>query len=215
MSSGAGAPAGHVSQASYSPWKATHTMTRHESKLCKRYNIPRHAHYLTFSCFQRRPFLAKDRSRQWLVNAIRRARTLHDFHLWAWVIMLEHVHLILWPQRESYSISEILTSIKKPVTNAALRHVRRHAPLFLEFMRDTQPDGSVSYRFWQRGGGYDRNLVTADEIWEKIAYLHKNPVRRGLAQRPEDWSWCSAQDYSNAREIPLLPLDREGIPSLW
>jgi putative transposase len=186
-----------------------------QRKLCKRYNIPRHAHYLTFSCFQRRPLLTKDRSRQWLLRAIRRARLIHEFHIWAWVIMPEHVHLILWPQRESYSISEILYSIKKPVTNAALRYVRRHAPAFLASMQDVRPDGRIVYRFWQRGGGYDRNLVTAGEIWEKIGYVNRNPVRRGLVARPEEWTWSSAADYLGVRAVPLLPLNRESIPSKW
>src|SRR4051812_32007928 len=39
-------------------------------KRCKRFNLPGHAHYLTFSCFQRQPFLSRDRSRQWLIEAV-------------------------------------------------------------------------------------------------------------------------------------------------
>ncbi len=65
---------------------------------------------------------------RWFLDAVRRARDLHDFHLWAWVIMPEHVHLLLWPQRDPYDMSDILYSIKKPVTNAALKHVRLQRP---------------------------------------------------------------------------------------
>jgi hypothetical protein len=56
-------------------------------KTCKRYNVPGHAHFLTFSCFRRRPFLARDRSRGWMIDAIALARERHGLHLWAWVIM--------------------------------------------------------------------------------------------------------------------------------
>ncbi|MEI8196534.1 MAG: hypothetical protein WCI73_11545 [Phycisphaerae bacterium] len=52
-----------------------------------RINQPGHAHYMTFSCYRRQPFLHKDRPRQWLCDASARAATLHDFALWAWVIM--------------------------------------------------------------------------------------------------------------------------------
>lgn len=66
-------------------------------KQCRRYNEPGHAHALTFSCFQRRPFLARDRTRQWMLEAIDQARTKHGFHLWAYVLIPEHVHLLLGP----------------------------------------------------------------------------------------------------------------------
>src|SRR5580704_11953175 len=53
-------------------------------KACQRFNEPGHAHALTFSCFCRRPFLSKDRSRMWLVEAIDQARQIHAFDLWAY-----------------------------------------------------------------------------------------------------------------------------------
>jgi len=181
-------------------------------KTCRRHNIPNQAHFLTFSCFHRQPFLTRDRARTWLIDALRKAAVKHDFHLWAWVIMPEHVHLVLWPQRHDYSIAKILASIKKPVTNAALRYVYAHAPAFLDKMRDSPPRGKVVHRFWQRGGGYDRDLWSAQEVWEKIHYVHHNPVLRGLVARPEEWEWSSMRDYLGLRTPPLLPLDRTGLP---
>jgi hypothetical protein len=50
-------------------------------KTCKRYNRPGDAHALTFSCFRRQAFLSKDTSRQWLIEAIDRARATHHFHV--------------------------------------------------------------------------------------------------------------------------------------
>src|SRR5882724_6933630 len=96
-------------------------------KICKRYNDPRHAHALTFSCFKRQLFLSKDRSRRWLIEAIDRARLKHRFHVWAYVIMPEHAHLLIWPTEAKYDISEILNSIKQSVANRALLRVRREA----------------------------------------------------------------------------------------
>ena len=128
-------------------------------KACRRFNEAGHAHALTFSCFCRRPFLSKDRSRMWLVEAIDQARQIHAFDLWAYVVMPEHAHLLLLPRKPMYSISRILTSIKRPVSRKALSYVRTSAPNFLSQMEDRQPGGRVHYRFWQRGGGYDRNVT--------------------------------------------------------
>jgi REP-associated tyrosine transposase len=85
-------------------------------KHCRRYNDPGHVHALTFSCVHRQPFLNKDRSRKWFIDAVERARTKHHFHVWAYVIMPEHVHLLIWPAAPDYDIGEILNSIKQSVS---------------------------------------------------------------------------------------------------
>ena len=180
-------------------------------KTCKRFNNPGEAHALTFSCFQRRPFLSKDRSRQWLIDAIARARSLHRFHVWAYVLMPEHAHLLIWPAQPVYDISDILSSIKQSVAKRALLYIRKEAPGFLAHMTDRQPNGKTSYRFWQRGGGYDRNVIEPMAVHDHIDYFHYNPVRRGLCAKPEDWYWSSAADHAGLHFGPLL-LDRESLP---
>ena len=160
-------------------------------KQCKRFNVPRHSHFLTFSCFQRRPFLMKDRARQWLAEAIAVAREKHHFRLIAWVFMPEHVHLLIRPEQQVYSIAKILATMKLPVTIKVRDWVLANSPAFLQHMLDEQPNGKRAVRFWQRGGGYDRNIYSAEELWEKIHYIHHNPVRRKLVQRPADWEWST------------------------
>jgi hypothetical protein len=86
------------------------------------------------------------------------ARDKLSFNVWAYVIMPEHAHLLVWPTQAVYNISAVLSSIKQSVVKRALIHVRRIAPAFLARMEDRQPNGKVHYRIWQRGGGYDRNV---------------------------------------------------------
>ena len=71
-------------------------------------------------------------------------------------------------------------------------------------------DGRGDHRFWQRGGGYDRNVVCEAAVRETIDYIHANPMRRGLVTRPTDWRWSSAQWYAGERASgpqidPLIP----------
>jgi putative transposase len=125
--------------------------------------------------------------------------------------MPEHAHLLLWPTQEKYDISDILNSIKQSVAKKALLYVQSKAPSFLPRMLDEQPNGKRHYRFWQRGGGYDRNIVEPATGYHQICYIHGNPVRRGLCARAEDWPWSSAADYAGLRQGPLM-LDREFLP---
>jgi putative transposase len=182
-------------------------------KTCRRYNDPGHAHALTFSCFRRQPFLSRDRSRQWFIDAVERARAKHHFHIWAYVIMPEHVHLLIWPTISDYSVSEILNSIKQSVSKRALLFVHREASAFLARMEDRQANGTIHHRFWQRGGGYDRNIVEPSAAHLQAEYFHNNPVRRGLCAKPENWFWSSAADYAGVRSGPLS-IDRESLPRL-
>jgi putative transposase len=183
-------------------------------KKYRRINHPGDAHFLTFSCFQRRKFLSKDRTRQWLIDAIELARTKHKFHLWAYVIMPEHAHLLLLPSLRIYSISKILSTIKQSVSKKAIAHLRANEPKFLDQLADLDSEGNVTYRFWQRGGGFDRNLTEAEAIWAEIDYCHLNPVKRKLCVNTTDWILSSAIEYEKPG-TGLLRIDRESLPRLF
>jgi putative transposase len=184
-------------------------------KSVQSYNIPGDAHELTFSCFRRLRLLNRDRSRRWLIDAMENARKRLHLHIWAYVIMPEHVHVMIHPQEANYEIKLIRTALKVPVKRRALRYLRDTMPNALEKLCDRQPNGEVHYRFWQRGGGYDRNITEFGTLESMIEYIHLNPVRRGLVRRATDWVWSSARFYAGAVAVPirmdlLPPLDFPG-----
>ena len=185
--------------------------TRQYRKRCKRWDIPFDAHALTFSCFGQQPFLRSARACNWFLDSLQRARTKTSFDLWAYVIMPEHVHLVVLPHPGT-TISAILVSLKLSVTRKALNWVRRTSPRFLARMAQPQ-GGVVRHRFWLPGGGYDRNLRSPKDVHEKIRYIHANPVRRGLVACPEDWAWSSARAYLQGVGEPI-PIDGDTIPSV-
>jgi putative transposase len=160
-------------------------------------------HFLTFSCHRRLRLLSRDRTRNWFVQALADVRKIHGFHLWAWVIMPEHVHLLIRPpisQIASQSasskgrISTILADIKRPVGQKSIQYLEERAPDFLQ--RLTVRNRNRTYRrFWLPGSGYDENVVNPQDLHDVIAYIHENPVRRGLVSRAEDWQWSSARDW--------------------
>src|SRR5690606_22255239 len=100
-------------------------------------------------------------------------------------------------------IGPVLSSIKQSVTKRAIAWTRLHAPEGLHVMADATPTGHVALRFWQRGGGYDRNIFTPEAVRSEIAYIHANPVRGGLCARPEDWEWSSAREHLRPGAGPI------------
>ena len=173
-------------------------MARHRTNI----NEPRHAHELTFSCYHGYPFLKAERTCAWLAESIRAARTSVSFDLWAYVFMPNHVHLIVWPRNRQYDIAQIRKAIKAPVARTAIEWMEQHSPEWLP--RITRQRGQSSERlFWQSGGGYDRNITSSEPLERMIDYIHANPVRKQLAERPGDWKWSSAAWFERQATIPL------------
>ena len=171
-------------------------------------NVPGEAHYLTISCFQERSFLSRDRTRQYVIDALEKARERFHFHLWAYVIMPNHVHLLLFPLEEEYNMGKIETALKLSVLRRALHYLRTHNPDGLRLLETGQHD--TPHRFWQQGNGYDVNVESREAAYEIGQYVHNNPVRAGLCEEPEDWFWSSAAEWKEAGSGPLR-VDRESL----
>ncbi len=178
-------------------------MTPGHRKQVRSYNEPGHAHELTFSCFRRLPLFGKDRSRRWFIETMESARQQCQLALWAYVIMPEHVHVVVCPRQPAYEVRLIRTALKVPVQRKAFAFLRRQAPGYLRQLSDQQPNGELHYRFWQRGGGYDRNVTDPATLRTMIEYIHQNPVRRGLVERATDWIWSSARFYTGVSDVPI------------
>ena len=185
-----------------------HSENLHRKK-CRRYDFAGHAHELTFSCYRQRAFLQSERTCQYLVDSIIRARQKHDFDLWAYVFMPEHVHVLLCPRNQSYSVSQILLSIKQPISRRVTIYLRKHNPAGLKSLATGQKHSP--YRFWQAGGGYDRNITSSRTIINAVHYIHNNPVRRELVSSAERWYYSSAAEWYSAGSGPI-PLDRDSFP---
>jgi len=170
-------------------------------KTRKTYNVPGHAHELTFSVHRRGMHLLQPGiAEAFLDNLVRTSDELR-FDIWAYVLMPEHVHLLIWPREEPYDISTILRELKVPVAQKAFE---LHPDLrkLLAVPRKGRPPET---RFWQPGGGYDRNMFTPKVIEAAIEYIHMNPVRRGFVEAATDWPWSSARNYAGLQgEIPVV-----------
>jgi len=164
-----------------SPLRQSGTMHR------RVFNDPGHVHFLTFSCYHKHQFLTDDRVRSWLTDSISTAGSKHNIAIWAYVIMPDHVHMLVHPISEMYSISRFLRDIKEPVRHRLVRYFRDNAPTKLELMKARQGRREV-HRLWQAGGGFDRNLTDWDRIQRAIEYIEWNPVRRGFVSTPRTGS---------------------------
>ena len=145
----------------------------------RRHNLG-HLHFITFSCHHRLPHLGSSKPKEILEQVIERTRRSHNFLLYAYVLMPEHLHLLL-SEPKNHSLSSTLRVIKGE-SSKLLKGTRNH--------------------FWQPRY-YDFNVFTTRKFKEKIQYIHRNPVTRGLVAKPEDYRWSSFNHYATGDPTPI------------
>jgi putative transposase len=167
----------------------------------KRYYGCGHLHFITFSCHGRFALLGTVRARNVFVQALNEVRAKYGFALVGYVVMPEHVHLLIG-EPKSGDPSTVIHSLKLRVSKRMRRRARetsagQHCFRFA--------DAPGIPRFWQPRF-YDFNVWSTKKRREKLEYMHRNLVTRGLVKDPKDWAWSSYASFSE-RGMPLLAVD--------
>ena len=155
------------------------------------------SHFVTFCGYYRRRLLTSDESRRIFELALERVRRSYRLLVYGYVVMPEHVHLL---------VSEPQTAPLKPKDGL------NGPPTVGETQRGTLADAlkalkqGVSRRligdaehFWQKRY-YDFNIRNYPQFVEKLRYIHRNPVKAGLCELPEEWEWSSFRHYASGCE---------------
>ncbi|MGC2530341.1 MAG: transposase [Candidatus Acidiferrum sp.] len=174
-------------------------------KELKRYYGQGHLHFLTFSCYRRLPLLGTARARNAFVAALAKIRERYRFLLIGYVVMPEHVHLLI-SESAKCTPSLVLKVLKQRVSRD-LRKRRCRVPAGQMRLAFKEGDARLP-RFWQPRF-YDFNVYSAKKVREKLGYMHANPVKRGLAGNPGEWVWSSFLSYEKG-ERGAMPIDFTG-----
>ena len=174
-------------------------------KLIKHYEDTGHLRELTFSCYRRQPLLVNDVWREMLSRNIDAAGERHHWKLADFVYMPEHVHLLFFPLSGASGIEHLLKAIKRPFSYRIKQQLIATQNPLLQDLTVRQRPGVMTFRYWQEGPGYDRNLYRPNAVLASIDYLHLNPVRRQLCQQAIDYRWSSARWFATSTIDPALP----------
>jgi putative transposase len=147
-----------------------------------------HLHFITCSCYRRLPFFHSAKSRDCFLEILEQVRQRYRFVVVGYVVMPEHIHLLL-NEPEVGSPSTVMQVLKQRTAQALLPKRKRSNP-----RKDEVSGGEKRRPFWQ-ARFYDFNVWTTSKRVEKLRYIHRNPVKRGLVDCPEQWRWSSYRFY--------------------
>ena len=182
-------------------------------KTIRRFHEPGDLHELTFSCYRRMPLLTNDVWREMLCRSIEKAITRWNFRLVAFVLMPEHVHLLVYPATSIVEIDNLLAAIKQPYSVKIKNLLMTSGSDLVNRLTVQERPGKTAFRYWQEGPGYDRNLSSQKAVLAAIDYIHRNPIRRGLVDGVAHWKWSSSRWYASETRLvdPDLPTTH-GLP---
>jgi putative transposase len=113
------------------------------------------------------------------MKTLEMARLQFSLRVYGYVVMPEHVHLLL-SEPDSGNLADVIHFLK----------------LSFSKQRQSIPAEPIDRgHFWQKRY-YDRNIRSYSDFMEKLRHIHRNPVKRGLCEKPEDWRWGSFRHYA-------------------
>ncbi len=148
------------------------------------------------------PLLTTDTWKVGLSRSIDAATVRHSYDLVAFVYMPEHVHLLVVSCESPSPIDALLYAIKRPFSYRVKTDLQQRQDPLLRVLTIRERPSKHSFRFWQEGPGYDRNMIRNRTLLEAVDYIHKNPVRRGLCELPAQWKWSSWRFYNDPEYQP-------------
>jgi|SRR5579859_5713421 len=160
----------------------------------KRFQQTGALHFITWSCCDRQPLLCRTERRDLLLKVLEQMRNRYRFAVVGFVIMPEHVHLLL-SEPLMGDVARAISAIKLGFTRRVFEkpHFWQSRP---EVGHPSCRPANHEHHFWMKRY-YDFNVYSAPKIGEKLHYMHQNPVARGLVERAEQWRWSSFEFYAS------------------
>jgi len=140
-------------------------------------------HFITCSCYRRQPILGTAARRNLFLETLEQTRQQYRVVIVGYVVMPEHVHLLM-TEPDYGTPSTVMQMLKQGFARSLHRLVG--------------PIGQV----WQERF-YDFNVWSEKKEKEKLAYIHRNPVQRGLVAQPDEWKWSSFRAYAYHEPGPV------------
>ena len=145
-----------------------------------------------------------------LLDSIRHCQTERDLMLYAWCLMTNHLHMILSAQK--HDTSEILRDFKKYSSKKIIQAIannqhesRKDWMLRIFGEQGAKNSRNTKFQFW-RQDNHPMELYSSKFIYQKLHYIHNNPVEAGIVDYAEDYIYSSARDYSLGKKCGLLDI---------
>ncbi len=160
-----------------------------------------HAYFLTMTIVGWIDLFTRPNHRLLLVNALKYCQQNKGLELYAYCIMPSHLHLIAKSVGQD-TLSDIIRDFKKYTSKKLIEQISedpesRKEWLLEYFMQEAEKvKRNKNYKVWQ-DGNHSEEIFSNKFFYEKLDYIHKNPVKNLIVEHPEDYLFSSARNYAD------------------
>ena len=166
-------------------------------------------YYLTLTTVEWIDVFTRKAYRDILVDSLGYCQKEKGLQLYSWCMMSNHIHLIA-RAREGCKLSDILRDFKKHTSKEITKSIEANKSesrrsWLLELLSKAGKENSKNkmYQLW-RNDNHPFELFKEAATYQKLAYIHNNPVEAGLVEKAEEYVYSSARDYYKGESVGLL-----------
>jgi putative transposase len=163
------------------------------------------AYYLTLTVVGWIDVFTRENHRKALIESLKYCQKEKGLVVFAYCIMSNHIHMIV-NTNEPYLLKDTIRDFKKFTSKKILSQIENEPESRREWMLKLFEEEAVGskkhkyYKFWQQGN-HAIEVFSDKFVWEKIDYIHNNPVEAGLVKQPFEWIYSSATNYQDMESI--------------
>jgi putative transposase len=169
------------------------------NKNLPKFNDNSYAHFITTNTYHHYPYFRDEELCQIIAEELEFYSRKYGFALIGYVIMPDHLHLLVWWDKEekpNLNISRVMNSIKTMTTKRIKRRLFYSGGVkYMGRLADVGQPTRRPFRLWQPGF-YDFDIYSEAKLLEKLDYMHNNPIAAGVVSSPECYKWSSWRLHS-------------------
>ena len=165
-------------------------------------------HFITSTTVQWLPVFTSDKYFRLFINSLKYCQKYKDLKIYAYVILDNHFHMIV----SANNLSNTIQSLKRFTAQNIISLAEKQSKEWLLNQLSYYKKGhklNCRHQIWQEGF-YPEYIMSDKMLFQKINYIHNNPVKRGYVDKPEYWKYSSARniilDDHSIIELDSLPV---------
>jgi REP element-mobilizing transposase RayT len=140
-----------------------------------------------------------------IIDSLKYCQKEKGLVIFAYCIMSNHIHMLVNTD-EPFLLKDTIRDFKKFTSKKIISQIQNEPESRREWMLEQFSQAALksekhkSYKFWQPGN-HAIEIYSSKFVWEKINYIHKNPVRAGFVKEDFHWMYSSASNYQEMESV--------------
>jgi REP element-mobilizing transposase RayT len=182
-----------------------------------KYKMPEkgNAYFLTLIVVDWVDVFIQEKYKQIVIDSLKYCQQQKGLEIYAWCLMTNHLHLMAKATGEQ-SLPEVIRDFKKFTAKAICKEMMDSPGSRSKWMltrfeyRGKYLNRITNFKFWQ-DGNQARIIYSPDIFYQKLAYIHKNPVKARIVTRPEDYVFSSARNYAGLSALLDIVIETQRL----